>query len=329
MSDVLVTGATGFIGRHLCRALVERGYTVRGTLRSPAPPADAPAGVEWVNVGEIGPDTDWSAALSGIRYVAHLAGLAHRLDQPEKTEPGEYLRVNAAGTRQLAEALAASPDAQRLVFVSSVAAVKSLSEEIITDATPCHPQNPYGESKRAAEDAVRQVLAAGRPDWCTVRPPLVYGPGNPGNMARLLKMIDAGLPLPVGSIRNRRSFLFIGNLVDALERCLTHAGASRRVFLISDGEDVSTPELVRRLAQHAHRRTRLLPVPAGILAGAARLGDVAGSVLGRSVGLDTYSLQRLCGSLAVDASALRQSIGWEPPFTLDDGIARTIGKLVN
>lgn len=321
---VLVTGATGFVGRYLVPLLMHRGYAVRGTFREKALPRDFPTDMEWVRLPDIGPDTQWETALDGVEYVIHLAGLAHRFGGGEGSTVEEFWRVNSAGTRRLAQEVRASNHVRRLVFLSSVGAVCSLSDEVITHATEPRPDTHYGRSKEAGELALEETLSEGQTDWCVLRSPLVYGPGNPGNMGRLVRLINRGVPLPLASVSNRRSFIFIGNLGDVLERCLHHPGASRRTFLVSDGEDVSTSELVRRLSQHADRPVRIFPMPGRMLRGLGRVGDVVGPLVGRSVGLSTYSVDRLMGSLQIDAQRVRSLLGWDPPFTLDEGLAQTL-----
>src|SRR5690606_4094669 len=150
---------------------------------------------------------------------------------------------------------------KRLVFVSSIGAVCTLSEETVTESTPCDPESDYGKSKRGAELKLQEILADAPADWCILRPTLVYGPENPGNMLRLLQLIKTGLPLPLGSVRNRRSFVFVGNLVDALEKCMHHPGVSRKIFHVSDNEVFSTPELLGLLGRQTGRPVRLLPFP--------------------------------------------------------------------
>lgn len=320
MNRVLVTGATGFVGRSLCPLLVERGYMVRATARR-EPPAAFPAQVEWHGVGEIGPETDWGAALEGVDFVIHLAALAHQIAQ-DRTEE-DYRRVNTAGTARLAEAVRQAGSVRRLVFVSSIGAVCTLASAPVSEKTPCYPDTRYGRSKHAAELALQERLAGGRPDWCILRPTLVYGADNPGNMLRLLRLLRTGWPLPFGAIQNSRSFVYVGNLTDALEKCLQHPGASRRVFHVADGPPFSTPGLLRLLGQASGRRVRLLPVPSWVLRGLGVAGDAAGSMLGRSVGIDTYSVERLTGSLEVDSSAIRAAIGWQPPYTPERGFQET------
>lgn len=326
MGLILVTGATGFIGQHLCPLLTQRGHNVRGTLRKRVAPSEFPTCMQWVEIGDIGPSTEWSLALEDVDCVIHLAGLAHRPGTNGEKQAAEFMRVNAEGTRRLAEAVSKSPSVSRLVFVSSVGAVKSISDVVITDSTPCEPDSAYGRSKRAAELALEEVLQNSKVDWCVIRPTLVYGPGNPGNMARLLKGVSAGIPLPLSAIRNRRSFVFVKNLVDALERCAFHPGASRRVFMISDGEVVSTPQFLRELSRHCGKRILLFPVPRRVLKGLGKMGDVISRLLGRPVGFDSYSVNRVIGSLVVDISSLQQAIAWQPSFTMDQGLASSFSN---
>lgn len=323
MSLVLVTGATGFIGGHLCSFLDSRGYKVRGVFRPAACLTTLPAEIEWRKIDDIGEITDWSTLLEGVDYVIHLAALAHQIGPKAQRSPDEFHRLNATATGRLAEAVAASNTVKRLVYVSSVAAVKSFSPEPISEATPCQPEDAYGRSKRAAELAIEKILDNTRPDWCILRPPLVYGPGNPGNMARLIQLIKLGLPLPLGGINNQRSFLFVGNLVDALERCLWHPAASRRLFLIGEGESLSTSELVRQLARHLDKPIKMVSIPPGVLKVLGKIGDLMSCWMGRSIGLDSYSVQRLLGSMVVDSSALYQATGWQPPYTLQEGVSQT------
>ncbi len=324
---ILVTGATGFVGRHLCHHFIELGYDVRGTYRRPSPALDELADVEWTRIADIGPDTEWMEALAGVQYVVHLAALAHQVGKKGMGRLDEFMRVNAAGTRRLAEQSQEAGTVRRIVYMSSIGAVRSLSDQRITAATPCQPDTDYGKSKLAGELAIQETLRD-KPDWCVLRPTLVYGPGNPGNMARLLKLVQTGLPLPLASIDNRRSFIFVGNLVDAITTMLMHPSASRKTFLVSDGQDVSTPGLIRILADQAGLRVRLVPLPVGVLRLIGKAGDGLESLLGLSTGLDTYSVERLIGSLTVDSTAIMHEIGWSPPYTLRQGLELTFHEKV-
>jgi nucleoside-diphosphate-sugar epimerase len=323
-SSILVTGATGFVGQQLCSYLLAKGYQVRGTFRHSSKILEQLPDVEWIQVTDIGPSTNWHEILTNVHYVVHLAALAHQLGKKGEGRYAEFMAINAEGSAHLAQAVATSTSVKRLILLSSIGVVKSLSNEIITETTPCIPDTDYGRSKFAGEKRIQEILKDTQVDWCILRPPLVYGPSNPGNMARLLKLIHTGLPLPLGGVNNQRSFVYVGNLIEAIERCLWHPGASRRTFFISDREVVSTVELLDMLAQKANKPLRLFTVPRSLMKGVATLGDLLSQALGRSVGIDSYSLSRLLGSLYVDSSPLYEALEWSPPFTLAQGIEATL-----
>jgi nucleoside-diphosphate-sugar epimerase len=318
MKRVLVTGATGFIGRNLCPAFLDGGYLVRGTYRNLRPTRGVDPRIEWVQVGELGPDTDWTSALDTANYVVHLAGLAHQVGVREQDISNDLYRVNADGTRGLARAIAERPCIERLVFVSSIKASHP------NGSSSNDPQSAYGRSKKLAEEAVETELHAAATEWCVLRPCLVYGPGNPGNMARLLTLINSGLPLPFASIRNRRSFIFVGNLVSAIVGCLNNPGASRQTFTVSDGDPLSTPELLEELCNAAGRRLRLFPFPISMLKCIARCGDFIKATTGISVGWDSYSVERLCGSLVAHCHDIYSQTGWTPPYSKSLGLQITV-----
>lgn len=321
-SLILVTGATGFIGRHLVAGLGQQGHRVRVALRAPVRGNEPALGDESVIIGEVGPQTDWTEALRGTAAVVHLAGMAHRLNS-RGASPEDYHRINALGTARLADAVALS-SAGRLVFISSIAVTGSFSEEPVSEQTPPAPDSPYGHSKLEAEQAIERILTGTLPDWCILRPALVYGPGNPGNMARLLKLVRFGLPLPLAAIPNRRSFLYVENLVDLIGRVLVAPEASRRTFAVADSETVSTSELLRLIGDASGRPVRLFAAPGGLLRFAADVGGWTSARLGGSIGLDRHALDRLFGSLTVDISGLRSRLGWQPPHSLETGLRRTL-----
>ncbi len=309
MKRVLVTGATGFVGNVLCTTLAQRGYVVRATLRREGP---IPACVgEKVIVGDIGPGTDWSEALAGIDLVIHAAARVHVLNDAADSA-GEYLRTNGHGTRRLALD-AAHAGVRRFVYLSSV---KVNGEQTIGTAFTAQdapsPQDAYGSSKALGERFVTEIGTQTRMEVAIVRPPLVYGPGVRANFRRLLSWVDRGWPLPLDSVHNRRSLVSVWNLCDLLLRVLEHPEASGGTWMVSDDEDLSTPELVRRIATAMGRKARLLPVPVGLLRLAARL------LLRRA------EMERLCGSLAVDVSQTRNRLAWAPPLTTDDALRRTV-----
>ena len=305
---LLVTGASGFVGRAMLDEALARGYSVRAAVRGPRP--DLPRGVRVVETGGLDGSVDWSGALDGVDAVVHLAARVHVMRETLGDPLGEFRRVNVDGTTALAEA-AARAGVRRLVFASSV---KVLGESTapgrpFDDLSPPRPVDPYGVSKLEAEEALLGIAAAGRLEVTVLRPPLVYGPGVKGNLGRLLRWVEAGVPLPLGAIDNRRSLIGLDNLVDALLAIVAHPGARNRRFLVADGEDLSTPELARRIGRAIGRPARLLPVPLAMLAAASQIG--AGE-----------SLRRLVESLQVDARGLREAVGWAPSRTVDDGLAR-------
>jgi len=303
---VLVTGASGFIGRALCDVLAASGRRVRKAVRMPAP--GFPGAVA---VGDIGIDTDWRAALEGVSGVVHLAARTHVLRETATNPLAEYRRINVSGTERLARSAAAC-GVRRLVFLSSV---KVNGER--TTGRPCtegdtpRPEDAYGVSKWEAEQALSRIAAGTGLEVVVLRPPLVYGPGVKGNFLRLMNLVARGVPLPLGAVANRRSFIYTGNLAGAIVQALDAPQAAGRTYLVSDGEDVSTPDLVRALARALGVKPRLLSLPL------AALG------LGATLAGKRAEFARLTGSLQVDSSRIRQELGWEPRFSLTQGLTET------
>jgi len=304
---VLVTGADGFVGTELCRRLVADGFRVRGALWEAN---DLPDGCEVTVVGDIGPTTDWSSALADVGVVVHLAARVHMMSDGAAEPLAEYRRVNVEGTRRLAE-MAVDAGVRRFVFMSSIKVNGEQTEgkPFLPDDPPA-PVDPYGLSKWEAEQALESICSDGGMENVIIRSPLVYGPGVKANFLRLFRAVDRGMLLPVGALRNKRSFMGLRNLADILVECVRNDAAAGEVFLVSDGEDMSTPGLVCRIGRALDRTPRLISVPAPVL-------RFAGLVTGK-----TSAVDRLCGSLVVDSSKVREALGWSPVSTAEEELAR-------
>ncbi|MDQ6769257.1 MAG: SDR family oxidoreductase [Gemmatimonadota bacterium] len=307
---VLVTGANGFVGAALtARLIADRRHVIVGAVRRAS--AELPPGVTRVQVGALGPETDWRPAI-GVHAVVHLAARVHIISDAITDPLAEYRRVNVAGTCILARQ-AALAGVKRFVFLSSVK-VNGESGRY-TEADLPAPEDAYAISKYEAEIALRAIANETGMEVVIIRPPLVYGPGVRANFLALMRAVSRGIPLPFGAVDNRRSLVALSNLVDFIITCIEHPAAANETFLLSDGEDLSTTDLIRRLARAMGRPARLLPVPKSVLiAGAVLLGqrDVA---------------QRLLSTLQVDISKARQLVRWEPPITVDEGLRLAVAAL--
>jgi nucleoside-diphosphate-sugar epimerase len=306
----LVTGATGFVGRAVVDRLTAEGRAVRAAVR--AANARFVEGVEAVAVGGIGAATDWRTAVSGIDAVVHLAARVHVTGDDARAGEDLFRAVNVDGATGLARA-ARETRVRRFVLASSTTIYgdRSLGVPFAESSVPA-PATPYARSKLDGERAVAEALAGSETELVVLRPPLVYGPGAKGNFERLVRLVERGVPLPLASVRNRRSILFLGNLVDAIVRAIDHPAAAGKTYNVADLRDVSTPELIAGIAAALRRRARLLPWPVGMLRAAAALAGCS------------EELSRLVDDMAVDASRMRADLGWAPPFTLAQGLAQSI-----
>jgi nucleoside-diphosphate-sugar epimerase len=309
MPRILVTGATGFVGRFLAAELA-RCHELTLAARSPLAGHDslAEAGVVCA-VGDIAV-ADWGRVLEGCTGVIHLAGRAHVFDRAGATREA-FDAVNLEGTRRLAR-MAAEAGVARFVHLSTIKVLgESTTDKAFCETDPPCPQDPYAESKSAAESALRAIGRDTGMQIVILRPPLVYGPGVGANFLRLMRWVARGVPLPFGSVSNRRSLVYVGNLVHALDACLVHPAAAGRIFHVTDGAALATGELCAALARALRVHARLLPVPPAVL----RLLGVAS---GRSA-----QVARLLDSLEVDDAALRTELQWSPPYSVEQGLAAT------
>lgn len=307
---ILLTGASGFVGAGLLQRLLDDKCELTAVVRQPI--AGLREAVSQVLVTAIDGAADYAAPLIGVDAVIHLAARVHVMHDTSADPLAAFRNVNVAGTLNLARQAAAA-GVKRFVFVSSVKVNGEVTHpgEAFTAADVPNPQDAYGRSKYEAELALRQLAMETGMDVVIVRPPLVYGPGVRANFAALLKVVQRGWPLPLGAVRNQRSLVGLDNLVDFVVTCISHPNAANQTFMVSDGHDLSTAELVRGMARAARVPARLLPVPVWAL-------QTVAAWLGKG-----DAVQRLCGNLQVDISKAKIILDWTPPFSVDEGLRRT------
>ena len=311
---VAVTGASGFIGRATCSALLREGVRVHALVRKKPRRGVVPSAANLIVTGDLSNTDHLLTALSGVETVIHLA--ARVPSTRPKTSDERSFQINSVITERIFRA-AAQSGVRRFVYVSSVKAVGEETTGIpLTENTPPHPGDAYGESKLVGEDTVKRLGSETNVQVVVIRPPVVYGLGVGGHFPALLKLakISRWMPLPLGGINNRRSLLFVHNLASALSLISHHAGASGRTFFIADGPPKSTADIVRAMGRALGFRPRLYAVKQSYLESVGRVVGLANEV--RKVG----------ASLEVDDSLLRSLTGWRPPFTFQEGIAQTVAR---
>lgn len=307
---VLVTGASGFVGSAVLKHLADQGHEVRGAYRHGVPPS--PTGADGILVGDMGDAQDWRAALAGVSAVVHTAARVHILSDKSSDPLHDFRRVNVKGTADLARQ-AAVTGVRRFVFLSSVKVNGEFTEAgqpFTADDVPA-PEDHYGVSKHEAEQVLRQIAAETGMEVVIIRPPLVYGPGVKANFESMMRWLARGVPLPLAAVNeNRRSLVALDNLVDLIVTCLNHPAAANQTFLVSDGEDLSTAQLLKRTGTAMGHPARLFYMPPTLLK------------LGATVLNKPGIYQRLCGSLQLDIAKTRQLLGWTPPVSVDGGLRR-------
>jgi nucleoside-diphosphate-sugar epimerase len=312
---ILVTGANGFVGAALCRRLLEFGFLVRGAVRDqpklPQGGTSESDDFEWVVLHDRSDENETNRALQGVSAVVHLAARVHVMTDYASDPLREFRRVNASWTERLARA-AASQGVRRVVYMSSIKVNGEQSVVPFTEQDLPNPQDPYGVSKWEGEQALAGISSQTGLETVVVRSPLVYGPGVGGNFLQLLNILRRGVPLPLARVQNRRSLIYRGNLVDALVCCVRDIRAAGQTYLVSDGEDLSTPELIRRLGNALGVTVRLWPIPLSVL-------RWMGQVIGKQAVID-----RLLGSLQVNSSKITRELDWQSPFPVDRGLAETV-----
>jgi nucleoside-diphosphate-sugar epimerase len=311
VNRVLVTGANGFVGQHLCPYLIAQGFTLRAALRRQQPDW---AVCEQVAIGDITAECDWSAALEGVDAVFHLAGRAHVMRETVDDPLAQFRQVNVAGSRRLAQQAAAA-GVKRLIYLSSIKVngERSINQPIEADDGAA-PEDAYGQSKWEAEQALRKIAEESGMELVIVRPVLIYGRGVKGNLQHLAGWVRKGLPLPLGRVNNRRSLVNIQNLLDFLHTCLLHPDAAGEVFIVADGEDLSTPQLIRKLAAAMGVSPRLVPLPISLL-------HLLGRLSGRSA-----AIERLCGDLQVNIDKNKRLLNWVPKVSVESALREMVRR---
>lgn len=309
---ILVTGANGFVGSAFCHRLLEADMEINATTRSASSVLPSSDLLTNHAVGDMDSQTNWKTVLTGVGVVVHLAARVHMMNDRATDPIREFLRVNHEATANLARQ-AASVGVSRFVYLSSIK-VNGESTEIekpFTERDIPNPQDPYAISKLRAEQALKDISIETGMEVVIVRPPLIYGPGVKANFLKLLEIVGWGIPLPLGCVNNKRSYIYVGNLCDALLQCAVNPAAAGHTFLVDDGNAVSTAQLVNSIAQVLGSTSRLIPVPIHLMRGMARLAG------------KTTAMDRLTKSLVIDSSRINAELGWAPPFSFAQGLQDT------
>lgn len=313
MKTILVTGGTGYIGQALLRHLsANDGFSVRAAVRTLK---GLPSRTEAFLYKGLECDADWVEALLGVSIVVHAAARAHVINDNASDPLSEFRRVNVEGTLNFARQASFS-GVSRFVFISSIGVYGHSSSRPFTEEDELHPEDPFAIAKYEAEIGLQLLSEVTGMEITIIRPPLVYGPGAPGNFGRLVSLVASGVPLPLGSVyQNRRSLVALDNLIDLILTCIDHPAAANQVFLAGDGVELSTTELLQCIAKAMGKPARLLPVP-------VKLIEIGAALLGKQA-----MAQRLLGSLQVDISKARELLGWVPPVSMNEGLKRAVAPL--
>ncbi len=312
MDHILVSGANGFIGQALCQHLVSKGFYVRGSIRDRSALTNKDKASDYFETGSLENEIDWTDALHGMDYVIHLAAISEVSKERSTEAPELFQHININTTQRLA-AQAAQSGVKRFIYISTIKVNGELSQEnAFSPSDLPTPQSCYGKSKLEAEQQVTAICEKTGMETIIIRPTIVYGPGAHGNILRLMKLINTGLPIPLGLVQNKRSLVSIENLCDLIVTCLLKEHLTNRVFLAADGEDISSPDLIRLLAGLMGKKAHLWPVPVPLL---------------KLLGILTFrtgEIRRLTGSLQVDASETRKLLDWTPPYRMKDALKITV-----
>jgi nucleoside-diphosphate-sugar epimerase len=308
--NILITGAGGFVGKDLCSTLTQQNHKVSAVIRD----SNASIHNAQLIVQTLSKSTHWTEALNNIDVVIHLAGRAHVMKEEADDPYQAYAEINVEATRHLAEQ-AALNGVKRFIFLSSIKVNgESTNKNAFTESDPLQPDDDYAKTKYEAEKILNTIAKNTSMEVVIIRPPLIYGKGVKANFKNLIKLSISGLPLPLGSINNKRSLIYIENLIDFIVLCMHHPKAANETFLISDDEDVSTTQLIKYIREANGQKSWLLPVPKSWLTCTFKL-----------IGKSTLS-DRLCGNLQVDITKAKTLLNWKPPYSVKEGIARTVSN---
>lgn len=307
--NIIVTGATGFIGSALVQYLHQENHSLRAVVRNID--NSLPLTIQQELIGGLLPNTDWAPVFNDAETIIHLAARAHVLKDQAVEPLASFRETNTYATLNLAKQ-AADAGVRRFIFISSIGVNGNQTHDkrFTADDTPS-PAEPYAISKHEAENGLRQVATETGMEVVIIRPPLVYGANAPGNFGQLIKTVESGIPLPLSDIHNQRSLVALPNLIDLITKCVDHPAAANQTFLVSDGEDLSVTELLQRLSLALGRPARLFPLPQSWL-------ETGLTLLGKRA-----IAQRLCGNLQVDISKTRDLLGWAPPVSVDEALQQT------
>ena len=304
---ILVTGASGFIGQSLIKELKIRNINFVGVVRQ----LSYPSLDELIEVRDFAIPSIWQKPLINCDVIIHLAARAHVMYENSNDSLDDFIQTNVEATLNLARE-AVSAGVKRFIYVSSIGVHgDETNQERLNELSPFNPCSSYGLSKKLAEQGLYELCSKANLELVIVRPPLVYGPNNPGNMLKLINLLNTSIPLPFGNIKNSRSFIYLGNLLDALILCATHPKASKQIYIVSDGEDISTTQLFEKIAFALNKQICLFPIPLSAMRFFANIFK------------KTNHLNKLTQSLLVDSSKIRKELDWHPPYTMEQGLKIT------
>lgn len=309
---ILVTGSSGFVGQQLIKTVLKSGHVVKGVGRNSTQVSSSPNYHHHV-IDDFSATLDWQKALQGVNVIIHTIARVHIMDETVINPIDAYRACNVDATLNLAKQAAAN-GTKRFIFISSIKVNGESTEQGVpfTENDRFIPSDPYGLSKYEAEQALLELGKQTGMEIVIIRPPLIYGPGVKANFAKMMKWVKKGIPLPFGAVNNLRSLVALDNLIDFVDLCVTHPKAANEIFLISDGEDISTTALLNKVARAYNKKATLLPIPTSLMTFVANL-------LGKSAITD-----RLFGSLQVDNSKARDLLGWVPVISMDDQLVKIV-----